>query len=109
MFSKRGPQPAGALLKRLSARCRGPPRYESWGASEAEALLIPVQARRVREVAQAPGREVPPRAAAILRGYSEEQLDEDAKEYIAWCAERVVEAPMAHFVNDRLVLGPAAA
>ena len=50
-----------------------------------------------------------PRAAAILRGYSEEQLDEDAKEYIAWCAERVVEAPMAHFVNDRLVLGPAAA
>ncbi len=38
------------------------------GASEAEALLIPVQARRVREVAQAPGREVPPRARRDPQG-----------------------------------------
>jgi hypothetical protein len=34
---------------------------------------------------------IPPKAAAVLRGDTEEAIDRDRDAFVAWCAARVVE------------------
>jgi hypothetical protein len=60
-------------------------------AAQLDALLVRVQARRVAQCYQGAGRNVPPKAAGILADDSEEQTEQDALAYAAWCAARGVE------------------
>ena len=59
--------------------------------SEFEALMVRVQARRVAQAYQGAGREIPPKAAAVLAGDTEEALERDSEAFAAWCAAHGVE------------------
>ena len=56
-----------------------------------DALMVRVQARRAAQCYQGAGRNVPPLTARILADDSEEQLEQDAAAFAAWCAARGVE------------------
>jgi hypothetical protein len=56
-----------------------------------EALMVRVQARRGAQAYQGAGRTIPPGAAAILAGDTEEALDRDTAAFEAWCVAHGVE------------------
>jgi hypothetical protein len=59
--------------------------------AQLDALMVRVQARRVAQCYLGAGRNVPPLAAGILDGDTEEQTERDNAAFAAWCAARGVE------------------
>ena len=60
-------------------------------AREFDALMLRVQARRVRQVYVVAGHPVPPKTAAVLEGDTEEARERDDEAFTAWCVDRGVE------------------
>jgi hypothetical protein len=54
-------------------------------------LMVRVQARRVAQCYAGAGRTVPPGAAAVLEGDTEEALERDSAAFEAWCVAHGVE------------------
>jgi nucleoside phosphorylase len=65
-----------------------------------DALMLRVQARRVAQACQGAGRMIPPKAAAILVGDTEEAVERDGEAFAAWCAARGVECIAVLGISD---------
>jgi hypothetical protein len=59
--------------------------------AQLDPLMVRLQARRVAHCYRGAGRKVPPLAARILADDTDEQMEQDAVAYAAWCAARCVE------------------
>ena len=65
-----------------------------------EALMVRVQARRVAQAYQGAGKVVPPGAAGILEGDTEEAVERDAEAFSGWCRMRGVECIAVLGISD---------
>jgi hypothetical protein len=63
-------------------------------------LMTRIQARRVAQCYAGAGRTIPPGAAAILVGDTEEELERDTAAFEAWCVAHGVECVRVLGISD---------
>jgi hypothetical protein len=63
-------------------------------------LMVRVQARRVAQCYAGAGRTIPPGAASVLAGDTEESMEQDNEAFGAWCVAHGVEAVRVLGISD---------